>query len=236
MAAPQERFAHRLRAAMREKYGPKAKATQLAQDTGLSDQTISRWLNAKGGVPTPPYLARLAPAFNIPLAEWLAVAGHVAPIETATGSYPEWGRWLRDALESAGRTPEWLATEMRLTAETLEKWLAGRSAPHSADVAIDIAHLLNGSTVAAVRAAGHPRTAALLEERVGALEDHPIIQMIRTDGELTLRQKERLIDEVLVRQRQEMKLFEARLSEEIYERRRTQSSRETVADDQAQAG
>ena len=66
-------FASLLRRAMTAKYGPKARGTQLAEDAGLSNQTVSRWLN-EGADPTPEKLRLIAPVLGIPLAEWLAVA------------------------------------------------------------------------------------------------------------------------------------------------------------------
>lgn len=68
-----------LRTAMADKYGPRYKGTQLARDSGLSDQTVSQLLNEKRD-PTPDSLRRIAPALNVAYAELLAVA-EIAPPE-----------------------------------------------------------------------------------------------------------------------------------------------------------
>jgi transcriptional regulator with XRE-family HTH domain len=233
MLPPQERFADRLRAAMQEKYGPRARAAQLARDTGLSEQTISRWLNAKV-TPTPALLAQLSPTLPVPLAEWLATAGIVEDHHhTAPANYPEWADWLRAALATADLTPEQFADRADLESRTVERWLTGASAPHSADLAIDVAHMLAGDTIAAVAAAGHPKTAALLQERELALADHPIIARIQSDPDLTRREKENLIAEVARRQREEFKIFEQRVADAVRARRHAGRRAPRADDDQA---
>ena len=68
-------FAARLRAGLRAKYGPddKGARAKLAAETGISLMTLSRWLNEQAD-PTHESLKRLAPAFDVPVAELLAVA------------------------------------------------------------------------------------------------------------------------------------------------------------------
>lgn len=239
MPSPQERFAHRLRAAMERKYGPGAKAAQLARDTGLSEQTLSRWLKAKV-VPTPALLAQLAPALDEPLAEWLEVAGilETSPAPSPAARYPQWARWLKAALAAADTTPERFAELARTDMRTVQRMLDGETAPHSADVAIEMAHLLHDSAVAAVAAAGHPKTAEEMRKGEQQIGTHPIIAFIRADNELTERQKADLIAEVERRQREELMIFEQRVADAVREQRARRDSERGggAGDDIAAAG
>jgi transcriptional regulator with XRE-family HTH domain len=227
MPSPQERFAHRLRTAMEQKYGPGAKAAQLARDTGLSEQTLSRWLKAKV-VPTPALLSQLAPALDVPLAEWLRIAGILepAPASPADARYPQWAAWLAAALAAADATVERFAERAQIEVGTVRRMLAGETAPHSADLAIDIAHVLAGDTVAALAAAGHPKTAEALRASEAELGAHPIIAHIQADDELTDRQKADLIAEVKRRQLEELMIFEQRVRDAVRDAR-AQRDRET---------
>ncbi len=202
---------------------------------------VTHWTNGDNSASIEAALL-ISELLHRPAAEVLRAAGHdtiAARFATteATGPYLAWARWLSLALDDANLASTVFAKRAGVSMGTVERWLSGQSAPHTADVAINIAHLLGGDTVAAVAAAGHPKTAAMLRERANVIEDHPIIQRIRADAELTDRDKAALIREVELRQREEVHIFERRVADAVTARREAQREREAgAAGDQLATG
>lgn len=51
---------------------------------------------------------------------------------------------LRDWLDSAGKSPEWLATELHVSEATIRNWIAGRRRPRDLRHLIEIERLSAG--------------------------------------------------------------------------------------------
>jgi transcriptional regulator with XRE-family HTH domain len=202
-------FAHYLRTAMTTKYGQRAKATQLARDTGLSDQTISRWLN-EGADPTPEKLRQLAPVLDVPLAELLAVAEIVPADElpnTANLDLALWAALINQELDKRSIGPAELAKLLdrhTLTPRVVTAWTEAKAGA-SPDDAIRVAQALGLPATRVLRHAGHDTLADYIDEVAGAdatdsaaLE--PLIARVRDITRGLTEQQRRTLEEDLLRQ------------------------------------
>ena len=201
-------FARYLREAIDAKYGPRAPATRLAQEAGLSDQTISRWLN-EGADPTPDKLRQLAPALGVTLAELLAIAEIVPADElpaNANPAAPLWAAFVNEQLETRAATAAEFAKLLdrpaTLTPRVVALWTEGKAVPDANDT-IHVAVALGQPASRVLRFAGHGDLAAYIDEvagttasDAGALEQ--LVARVRaiTDG-LTPEQRSALEQEFL---------------------------------------
>ena len=208
---------------------------------------VTHWTNGDNSASIEAALL-ISELLHRPAAEVLRAAGHdtiAARFATteATGPYLAWARWLSLALEHAGITADEFAARAEVPTTTVDRWLAGQSAPHVPEDAIDIAHLLKGNVVAAVAAAGHPKTANKLDEqtkeveRARAAKDHPLVGDILAAPDLTQGDKDEYIADLQRRQEEEVFIFQRRIAETTRIRRAAKRAREAgAAGDQAQAG
>lgn len=224
--------------------------SELAKRSGgaISASLVSKWTNAENTASIENALL-VSDILHRPEEEVLLAAGHesvakrFATTEALGSPYVAWARWLNLALEHAGITADEFAARAEVPTTTVDRWLAGQSAPHVPEDAIDIAHLLKGNAVAAVSAAGHPKTANKLDEqtkevkKARAAKDHPLVGEILTAPDLTQRDKDEYIADLLRRQEEEVFIFQRRIAETTRIRREARRAREAgAAGDQAQAG
>lgn len=86
---PRHTWAVWLRAAMARHYGADFLNKHLADDTGISEQTVSRWLGAKTNAPDIKIVRRVAETLEGNLADALTAAGYGDLVEAVRRSLPQ---------------------------------------------------------------------------------------------------------------------------------------------------